>query len=97
MPTECSPTLFEFAPVQSHAVVAAFDGGTITSNAGGLLLGATDRAIRVVERFAACFTDHRCAGLVENEVRTLVGQRVFRIALGFAALNTHATPPPTPH
>ena len=55
MPTECSPTLFEFAPVQSHAVVAAFDGGTITSDAGALLLGATDRAIRLVDRFAACF------------------------------------------
>ena len=33
MPTECSPTLFEFAPVQSHAVVATFDGGTIRSDA----------------------------------------------------------------
>ena len=37
MPTECRPTLFEFAPVQSHAVVVVFDGGTITSVAGGLL------------------------------------------------------------
>jgi hypothetical protein len=40
MPTECSATLFEFAPVKSRAVVAAFDGGAITSDAGGLLLGA---------------------------------------------------------
>jgi hypothetical protein len=57
MPTECSASLFEFAPVASRAVVAAFDGGTITSDAGGLLLGATDRAIRLVDRFAACFTE----------------------------------------
>jgi len=42
-----------FAPVDGRAVVADFDGGAITSNAGGLLLGATDRAIGVVERFAA--------------------------------------------
>ena len=42
MPTECSPALFEFAPVGSRAVVAGFDGGAITSNAGALLLGATD-------------------------------------------------------
>ena len=89
MPTECSPTLFEFAPVRSHAVVAAFDGGTITSDAGGLLLGATDRAIRLVDRFAACFTDHRCAELIEHEVGTLVGQRVFGIALGYEDLNDH--------
>ena len=55
MPTECSATLFEFAPVEGRRVVAAFDGGAITSDAGALLLGATDRAIGLVERFAACF------------------------------------------
>jgi len=81
--------LFEFAPVAGRAVVAAFDGGTITSDAGGLLLGATDRAIRLVDRFAACFTDHRCAELIEHEVGTLVGQRVFGIALGYEDLNDH--------
>jgi hypothetical protein len=32
--------------------VAAFDGGAVTSDAGALLLGATDRAIRLVERLA---------------------------------------------
>ena len=43
MPTECNAMLFEFAPVAGRAVVAAFDGGRITSDAGSLLLGATDR------------------------------------------------------
>ncbi len=52
MPTECSAELFEFAPVERRAVVAGFDGGAITSDAGALLLGATDRAIRLVDRFA---------------------------------------------
>lgn len=51
-PTECSPTLFEFAPVVGHAVVAGFDGRAITSNAGALLLGAPDRAVCLVRRFA---------------------------------------------
>ena len=37
MQTECSPTLFEFEPVERHKVVAGFDGGIITSDAGGLL------------------------------------------------------------
>ena len=62
MPTECSPELFEFAPVEGRQVVAAFDGGAITSDAGALLLGATDRAIRLIDRFAACFTDARVRG-----------------------------------
>ena len=96
MPTECSPLLFEFAPVGGRAVVAAFDGGAITSDAGGLLLGAADRAIGLVDRFAACFTDHRCVELIEHEVGTLVGQRVFGIALGYEDLNDHDPTAPRP-
>jgi hypothetical protein len=53
MPTECSRDLFGFAPVEGREVVAAFDGGAITSDAGALLLGATDRAIGMMNRFAA--------------------------------------------
>ena len=59
MHTECNADSFGFAPVEGRAVVAAFDGGTMTSDAGALLLGATDRAIRLTERFAACFQDAR--------------------------------------
>ena len=89
MPTGCTPDLFGFAPVEGREVVAAFDGGNITSDAGGLLLGATDRAIRLVDRFAACFQDSRCQDLIEHEVATLVGQRIFGIALGYEDLNDH--------
>ncbi|WP_316980346.1 IS1380 family transposase [Shumkonia mesophila] len=89
MPTECTPDLFGFAPVEGRRVEAAFDGGTMTSDAGALLLGATDRAIGLIERFAACFDDGRRAELIEHEVRTLVGQRVIGIALGYEDLNDH--------
>ena len=89
MPTECSPTLFEFAPVENRRVVAGFDGGAITSNAGALLLGATDRAIGLVRRFAACFRDARAPERIEHEVATLVGQRVFGIALGHEDVVDH--------
>lgn len=89
MPTECSAKPMGFARVDGRAVVADFAGGAITSNAGGLLLGATDRAIGLVERFAACFTDGRAAGRVVHEVATLVGQRVFGIALGYEDLIDH--------
>jgi hypothetical protein len=87
--TECNPTLFEFARVEGRPVVAAFDGGAITSDAGALLLGETDRAIRLTDRFAACFTDARAPELVEHEVSTLVLQRVVGIALGYEDLNDH--------
>src|ERR687884_225579 len=89
MPTECSADQFGFAPVDGRAVVAAFDGGAITSDAGALLLGATDRAIRLVERFAGCFQDGRAAEWVEHAVAALVGQRVFGIALGYEDLVDH--------
>ena len=89
MLTECRPDLFGFAPVEGREVVAAFDAGAITSDAGALLLGATDRAIRMMDRFASCFHDERRADLIEHEVATLVGQRVFGIALGYEDLNDH--------
>ena len=89
MPTECSLDRFQFAPVEGRVVVAGFDGGTITSDAGALLLGATDRAIGLVRRFATCFVDHRSAERVEHSVATLVGQRVFALALGYEDLVDH--------
>src|SRR6201981_2944228 len=87
MPTECSGDLFGFTAGEGREVVAAFDGGAITSDAGALLLGAADRAIGMMERFAACFHDVRRQDLIEHEVVTLVGQRVFGIALGYEDLN----------
>ena len=89
MPTECSADLFGFAAVDGREVVAAFDGGAITSDAGALLLGAADRAIRLMARFAGCFHDERRRDLIEHEVVTLLGQRVFGIALGYEDLNDH--------
>jgi hypothetical protein len=89
MPTECSADLFGFTPVEGREVVAAFDGGAITSDAGALLVGATDQAIGMMSRFAACFHDERRAELIEHEVATLVGQRVFGMALGYEDLIDH--------
>jgi DDE family transposase len=89
MPTECNSGLFDFAPVEGRRVLGAFDGGVITSDAGALLLGATDRAIRLTERFAACFTDRRMPELVEHSIGAMVMQRVFGIALGYEDLTDH--------
>ena len=89
MPAQCSVDLFGFAPVGGRRVEAGFAGGKITSVAGALLLGATDRAVRLVGRMASCFADARRPDLIEHEVGTLVGQRVFGIALGYEDLNDH--------
>jgi Transposase DDE domain group 1 len=89
MQTECNAERFEFGAVGRREVVGSFDGGAITSDAGALLLAATDRVIGLVDRFAGCFNDYRRQELIEHRVATLVGQRVFGIALGYEDLNDH--------
>ena len=89
MQTECSADLFGFAPVEGRKVVAGFDGGRMTSDAGAMLLGAADKRIGLIERVAGCFTDYRDADLIEHTVAGLVGQRVFGIALGYEDLIDH--------
>lgn len=89
MSTECSTESFEFGRVEDCHVGANFDGGLVTSDAGALLSGATDHAIRTIEWFASRFHDERRAEWIEHEVSTLVGQLVFGIALGYADLDDH--------
>jgi hypothetical protein len=89
MPTECSRDLFGYEVVEGRQVVAAFDGGEVTSDAGALLLGAANRAIGLVRRLAGCFTDGRAAELVEHTVETMLMQRICGIALGYEDLVDH--------
>ena len=89
MPTECSPDLFEFARVEGRAVVASFDGGRMTSDAGALLLGAADRVVGLTRKLAACFTDMRHPAFIEHDIEMLVMQRVVGIALGYEDLVDH--------
>ena len=42
-----------------------------------------------MRRFADCFTDRRDPRYVEHQVETLVGQRIFGLALGYEDLNDH--------
>lgn len=73
MPTQCNAEQLEFSCVERRRVVAAFDGGRISSNAGSLLLGKADTAIGLIERLSKCFVDERNPALVEHSLRTLVG------------------------
>ena len=89
MQTECSAKPSAFGRVEGRSVVAEFDGGALTSDVGGLLLGAADRRLGLVRRLAGCFRDARDQKLVEHSVATLIGQRVFGMALGYEDLNDH--------
>jgi Transposase DDE domain group 1 len=87
MPAQCTPDRFRFEAVCGRRVEAAFDGGVVTSDAGGLLLGLAYRACRLPGRFAACFTDRRDPDLIEHSLETLLRQRV--LGLGYEDLNDH--------
>ena len=89
MHTDCRQDSFDFGTVEGHRVVCAFDGGQITSHAGGLLLGASNRAIRLIERLARCFKDGRDPDALLHTVPALIGQRIFAIALGYEDINDH--------
>lgn len=89
MPTHCRPDALDFGSVEGRAIMAAFDGGEITSDGGALLLARTSKAIGLVERAAAAFTDRRNPDLIEHSVATLVGQRIIGEALGYPDINDH--------
>jgi len=87
--TECNQSAFEFSSHFSRRVTASFDGGAITSDGGGLLLRQVDRRIRLLERLAGCFTDHRRPELIEHRLLEMVSQLVYGLALGYEDLNDH--------
>lgn len=89
MTTDCIPHQFEFQGMTRRTVVASFDGGTLSSDGGVLLLAEVDRRLGLLELFAACFKDHRNPDLVEHSIEELVRQRVFGLALGYEDLNDH--------
>jgi hypothetical protein len=70
-------------------VVAAFDGGYLSSDGGALLLAQLEERTRILHQFAACFTDHRDPEAIEHTALQLLCQRVLGIALGYEDLNDH--------
>jgi len=87
--TECKTEQYEFHALGSREVVGHFDGGDITTDAGGLLLREVEQRTGILRRFAACFTDYRDARFIEHTVEELVAQRVYGICLGYEDLNDH--------
>ena len=89
MGTECRRSSFDFQPLAGRQVTARFEGGTITSDAGALLLREVEAKTGIVGRFAACFDDFRDPELIEFSVEELLKQRVFALTLGYENLNDH--------
>ncbi len=91
MQTHCIREQLEFEGFDGRKVIAAFDGGAITSDAGAVLLRHADKAIGLFDRLADCFVDRRDADCTVHSVRTLIAQRVTAIALGYEDVDDHDT------
>lgn len=89
MHTDCNPNLFGFQDLGHRKVVAAFDGGMISSDAGGLLLREVALTTGYLRQFADCFSDFRNQRFVEHSVLELVSQKVMGLCLGYEDINDH--------
>ena len=87
--TECNGTQLRFQPFGRREITAAFDGETITSDAGVLLLREVNERLGVIDAFARCFDDYRDPEKIEHPLEQLLAQRVFGLALGYEDLNDH--------
>lgn len=87
--TECNQSRFTFATNHRREVVAEFNGGTISSDGGALLLRETDRKMNLLRRLTECFLDGRNPALVKHEVGQMLAQRIYGLALGYEDLNDH--------
>ena len=89
MNTECKTESIQFHALGSREVRGQFDGGDITTDAGGLLLRETEKRTGILKQFAGCFQDHRDPRFVEHGIEQLVSQRVYGLCLGYEDLNDH--------
>ena len=87
--TDCNQKEFKFQGLKTRKVVGSFNGGTITSDAGSLLLREVETRTGILKEFSECFEDHRNPGLLEHRVDELISQRVYGLCLGYEDLNDH--------
>jgi hypothetical protein len=87
--TDCTQSGFGFEACGAREIVARFDGGTISSDGGALLLRQTDQRVNLLPRLAECFLDGRNPEQVEHSILEMLSQRIYGLALGYEDLNDH--------
>ena len=86
---EIQTSKIEFGRLGRRVIEGCFDGGSMTSDAGVMLLGATDRKLGLLDAAARCITDPRNPLLITHSVADMLRQRVYGLALGWEDLNDH--------
>jgi hypothetical protein len=87
--TDCNPPFISFTPLKRRQLLADFNGGKITSDAGALLLREVAARSNLFARMAAAVPDPRDPDLIEHQQQTMFAQRVLGIACGWEDLNDH--------
>jgi hypothetical protein len=89
METQCIQEQMALQQLGHREVIGRFDGGKISSDAGGVLLREVEKRFGILKRFSTCFRDYRDPQRIEHSVESLIGQRIYGIALGYEDLNDH--------
>ena len=86
---QCTQSEFKIAFHFSRRVVANFDEGTHSSDAGPLLSRELASKLKIFPRLAQCFTDFRSQDHCEHGVEKMLAQRVLSLAMSDEDLNDH--------
>ena len=81
--------MIDFGRLGRRVVEGRFDGGSMTSDGGVMLLSAVDRKLGLTEAASRCVADPRNPLLIKHAVRDMLRQRVYGLALGWEDLNDH--------
>jgi len=87
--TQCSDNTLTFATLGTRQLQADFSGGSLTTDAGALLLREADQRLGLLDALDRCLPDPRDPDLITHPQRALLAQRVFGIATGYEDLNDH--------
>jgi hypothetical protein len=87
--TECNRLPLSFSTLGSRKVEADFSAGSVTTDAGALLLREADRHLGLLDALDRALPDPRNPELITHPQRALLAQRVYGIACGYEDLNDH--------
>jgi len=87
--TECNQQNIQFSSLKNKKITADFNGGSLTSDAGALLLRELDKHLGLIDVINRCIPDPRNPFYTVHEQKTMLAQRIFGIALGYEDLNDH--------
>ena len=89
--TECNRKTLTFSSLSRKKILADFNGGRLTSDGGALLLREANRRTGLIDALTGCIADPRDPAKTQHEVKTMLSQRIYGIALGYEDGNDHQT------